>query len=79
MREVSHQRSFFLQIELRTSTNVTPLISRSAEGVFTNVTLFNATDQYVLYYHSGHKTIRVFRYSMKSASASASNYDLATS
>jgi len=25
------------------------------------VTSFNATDQYVLYYHSGHKTLRVFR------------------
>lgn len=25
------------------------------------MTSFNATDQYVLYYHSGHKTLRVFR------------------
>lgn len=50
-----------MQIELRSSSSVSPLISRSAEGVFTNVTSFNATDQYVLYYHSGHKTIRVFR------------------
>lgn len=48
-------------MELRSSTAVSQLISRSAEGVFTNVTMFNATDQYVLYYHSGHKTIRVFR------------------
>ncbi|XP_046458040.1 NACHT and WD repeat domain-containing protein 2-like isoform X2 [Daphnia pulex] len=48
-------------IELRSSSTVSQLISRSAEGVFTNVTSFNATDQYVLYYHSGHKTLRVFR------------------
>lgn len=52
---------FFFQIELRSSSTVSQLISRSAEGVFTNVTSFNATDQYVLYYHSGHKTLRVFR------------------
>lgn len=46
---------------MRSSSSVFQLISRSAEGVFTNVTSFNATDQYVLYYHSGHKTLRVFR------------------
>lgn len=46
---------------MRSSSTVSQLISRSAEGVFTNVTSFNATDQYVLYYHSGHKTLRVFR------------------
>jgi len=47
--------------EFRTSSTVSTLITRTAEGVFTNVTSFNATDQYVLYYHSGHKTLRVFR------------------
>lgn len=46
---------------MRSSSTVSQLICRSAEGVFTNVTSFNATDQYVLYYHSGHKTLRVFR------------------
>ncbi|KAG8231330.1 hypothetical protein J437_LFUL017681, partial [Ladona fulva] len=40
---------------------VRTFIPRVAEGVFTVATAFNRTDEYVLYYHSGHKTLRVFR------------------
>lgn len=32
-----------------------------AEGVFTIVSMFTEGDEYVLYYHSGKKTLRVFR------------------
>ena len=39
------------------------LIPRIAEGVFTNLTLFTCNDQHVVYYHSGHRSIRVFRVS----------------
>lgn len=39
------------------------LIPRIAEGVFTNLTLFTCNDQHVIYYHSGHRSIRVFRVS----------------
>lgn len=39
------------------------LIPKVAEGVFTNITLFTCNDQHVVYYHSGHRSIRVFRVS----------------
>ncbi|XP_043227949.1 NACHT and WD repeat domain-containing protein 2-like isoform X1 [Amphibalanus amphitrite] len=48
-------------IELRHGTSVRTLIPRVAEGVFSVITRFTKTDRYVLYYHSGSKTIRVFR------------------
>lgn len=32
-----------------------------AEGVFTVICMFTEGDEYVLYYHSGKKTLRVFR------------------
>ena len=32
-----------------------------AEGIFDVMAVFNATMEYVLYYHSGRKTIRAFR------------------
>lgn len=48
-------------IELKRGTSVQQLISRSAEGVFSIITMFSSTDQYVFYYHSGRKTLRVFR------------------
>ena len=32
-----------------------------AEGVFTVICMFTTADEYVLYYHSGRKTLRVFR------------------
>ena len=37
------------------------LIPKVAEGIFNVIAKFNETDEYVLYYHSGHKTLRVFR------------------
>ena len=35
------------------------LIDQVAEGIFDVVAVFNATNEYVLYYHSGKKTIRL--------------------
>ena len=34
------------------------LIPKIAEGIFTVICKFNATNEYVLYYHSGRKTLR---------------------
>ncbi|KAG7172706.1 NACHT and WD repeat domain-containing protein 2-like [Homarus americanus] len=48
-------------LELRHGTSVKTLIPRVAEGVFSVICLFTRTDEYVLYYHGGRKTIRVFR------------------
>ncbi|XP_050685594.1 NACHT and WD repeat domain-containing protein 2 [Leptidea sinapis] len=48
-------------IELKRGTSVQQLISRAAEGVFSIITMFSSTDDYVFYYHSGRKTLRIFR------------------
>lgn len=48
-------------LELRKGQTVKTFIPKVAEGVFTIICLFNKTDEYVLYYHSGRKTLRVFR------------------
>ncbi|BES94311.1 NAHypothetical proteinT domain [Nesidiocoris tenuis] len=48
-------------LELKRGASVRTFIPRVAEGVFTVICMFNKTDEYVLYYHSGKKTIRVFR------------------
>ncbi|CAK1595571.1 unnamed protein product [Parnassius mnemosyne] len=48
-------------IELKRGTSIQQLIFRAAEGVFSIITMFSSTDQYVFYYHSGRKTLRVFR------------------
>lgn len=48
-------------IELKKGQTVKTFIPKVAEGVFTIICLFNKTDEYVLYYHSGKKTLRVFR------------------
>ena len=37
------------------------MIPKVAEGINNVIAKFNETDEYVLYYHSGHKTLRVFR------------------
>ena len=37
------------------------LIPKIAEGIFEVIGLFTRTNEYVLYYHSGRKTIRLFR------------------
>lgn len=48
-------------LELRKGTTVKTFIPKVAEGVFTVICMFTETDEYVLYYHSGKKTLRVFR------------------
>ncbi|CAB0044685.1 unnamed protein product [Trichogramma brassicae] len=48
-------------VELKKGETVKTYIPKVAEGVFTIISMFNRTDEYVLYYHSGRKTIRVFR------------------
>lgn len=48
-------------MELRKGTTVKTFIPKVAEGVFTVICLFTEGDKYVLYYHSGRKTLRVFR------------------
>lgn len=48
-------------LELRKGTSVKTYIPKVAEGVFTVVCMFTEGDEYVLYYHSGKKTLRVFR------------------
>ena len=42
---------------------VMTLIPRKAQGIFNVKAMFNATDEYVLYHHSGQKNIRMFRVS----------------
>lgn len=48
-------------LDLRHGTVLRTLIPKIAEGIFTVICKFNATNEYVLYYHSGRKTLRVFR------------------
>lgn len=40
---------------------VKTFIPKVAEGVFTVICMFTEGDEYVLYYHSGKKTLRIFR------------------
>merc|ERR1712113_1544 len=48
-------------LDLRTGKVCKTLIPKVAEGIFDVMAVFNATNEYVLYYHSGRKTLRVFR------------------
>ena len=48
-------------IELKHGKTVKTLIPRIAEGVFNVDTMFTKNDKHVVYYHSGHRTLRVFR------------------
>ena len=50
-------------LDLRNGNVVKTLIPKTAEGIFNVICQFNATNEYVLYYHSGRKTLRVFRVS----------------
>ncbi len=50
-------------LDLRHGTVLRTLIPKIAEGIFNVICKFNATNEYVLYYHSGLKTLRVFRVS----------------
>ncbi|XP_076319840.1 NACHT and WD repeat domain-containing protein 2 isoform X1 [Tachypleus tridentatus] len=48
-------------LELRHGNTVHMLLPRVSEGVFSVTTLFTTNNEYVVYYHSGRKTIRLFR------------------
>lgn len=48
-------------LDLKTGMTVHCLIPRIAEGVFSTISLFTGDDNYVVYYHSGRRSIRVFR------------------
>ena len=48
-------------LELRKGITVKTFIPKVAEGVFSVICIFTENDEYVCYYHSGRKTIRVFR------------------
>merc|ERR1739844_74119 len=48
-------------LDLRTGKVCKTLIPKISEGIFDVMAVFNATNEYVLYYHSGRKTIRAFR------------------
>jgi len=48
-------------LDLRTGKVCKTLIPKVAEGIFDVMAVFNATNEFVLYYHSGRKTIRAFR------------------
>ena len=48
-------------LDLRSGNVVKTLIPKVSEGIFDVIAEFNMTDDYVLYYHSGRKTIRAFR------------------
>ena len=37
------------------------MIPKTAEGIHTIICKFNETNEYVLYYHGGRKTLRIFR------------------
>ena len=47
-------------LDLRTGAVKLQLIPKIAEGIFNVICKFNATNEYVIYYHSGRKTLRVF-------------------
>lgn len=46
---------------MKKGATVKTFIPKVAEGVFTVICMFTDNDEYVLYYHSGKKTLRVFR------------------
>ena len=48
-------------LDLKSGDVVRTLIPKVAEGIFHVIAQFNETDEYVLYYHSGKKTLKVFR------------------
>ncbi|XP_060597437.1 NACHT and WD repeat domain-containing protein 2-like [Ruditapes philippinarum] len=50
-------------LELKHGKTVKTLIKKVAEGVFSVDVMFSKNDRHVVYYHSGHRTLRVFRLS----------------
>jgi NACHT domain- and WD repeat-containing protein len=50
-------------IDIKTGEVMHTLIPRVAEGVFNIKTMFTSNNRHVVYYHSGRRSIRVFRVS----------------
>ena len=50
-------------MDLKSGKVIHVMIPKVAEGVFDTMTLFTKNDHHVVYYHCGHRTIRVFRVS----------------
>ncbi|KAJ8313494.1 hypothetical protein KUTeg_008055 [Tegillarca granosa] len=50
-------------LELKSGKTIRTFIPRVAEGVFSIDVMFTRNDRHVVYYHSGHRTLRVFRVS----------------
>ena len=48
-------------LDLRSGSVTKTLIPKISEGIFDVIAEFNKRDDYILYYHSGRKTIRAFR------------------
>ena len=48
-------------LDLRSGAVTKTLIPKISEGIFDVIAEFNKRDDYILYYHSGRKTIRAFR------------------
>lgn len=48
-------------IDLKSGKTTKTLIPRIAEGVFHVKVFFTSNDKHVIYYHSGHRTVRLFR------------------
>lgn len=52
----------FINVGVKLNTKkVKTFVPKVAEGVFTVICMFTDGDEYVLYYHSGKKTLRIFR------------------
>ena len=61
MRLVYSESSSLVCSLPRSGQVVRTLIPKIAEGIFDVIAVFTRTNEYVLYYHSGRKTIRLFR------------------
>ena len=59
----SYRSRYKFSFIFRHGTVVRTLIPKIAEGIFNVICKFNETNEYVLYYHSGRKTLRIFRVS----------------
>lgn len=57
----SPSRGGLEMLDLKTGSRLLTLIPRVAEGVFSTRSIFTANDQHIVYYHSGRRSVRVFR------------------
>lgn len=48
-------------MDLKHGNVIKSLIPKAAEGIFNKIYRFNETDEYILYYHGGRKSLQVFR------------------